>query len=84
MQAFFQFADDVGEVRNRSLFWLQHVDPLDGIPELAFFLEVEPVTLLVAFDQHAEEAEEKLQFSLVGASENGLIVKSRESWPTFR
>ena len=23
-------------------------------------------------------------FSLVGASENGLIVKSRASWPTLR
>jgi hypothetical protein len=31
------------------------------IPQLALFFEVEPVTLVVAFDQHAEEAEEELQ-----------------------
>ncbi len=64
MQPIFQFADDVGEVRDRALFGFEHIDALDGVPELALFLEVEPVTLLVALDQHAEEAEEELQVLL--------------------
>ena len=56
-----QLADDVGEIGDGSLLRLQHVNPLDGIPQLAFLFEVEPVSLLVALDEHAEEAEEKLQ-----------------------
>ena len=61
MQAVLQLSDDVGEVGYCALLWLQHVHPLDGIPELALFFEVQPVTLLIALDQHAEEAEEELQ-----------------------
>ena len=61
VQAFLQLADDVGKVRDRALVRLQHVNALDRVPELAFFFEVEPVALLVALNQHAEEAEEKLQ-----------------------
>ena len=49
------------EVRDGALVRLQHVHALDGIPQLALFFEVEPVTLLVALDQHAEEAEQELQ-----------------------
>jgi hypothetical protein len=40
---------------------LQHVNALDRIPQPAFIHEVEPVTLLVALDEHAEEGKEKLQ-----------------------
>src|SRR3984885_1236982 len=61
MQAFLQLANDVAKVRDGSLLRLQDVNPLDRIPETAFFLEVEPVTLLIAFNEHAEEAEKKLQ-----------------------
>ena len=61
MQAVLQLADDVGEVGDGSLLRLQHVYPLDRIPQLALFFEVEPVTLLIALDEHAEEAEEELQ-----------------------
>ena len=39
----------------------QHIDPLDRFPGASFLLEVEPVTLLVTLNEHAEEAEEKLQ-----------------------
>ena len=49
------------KVRDRALGRLQHVHALDGIPQPAFFLEVEPVTLFVALDEHAEEAEKELQ-----------------------
>src|SRR5580700_5924842 len=61
VQAFLQLADDVGEVRNRALVRFQHVNSLDCLPQAAFFLEVEPVTLLVTLNEHAEKAEEKLQ-----------------------
>src|SRR5208282_2856424 len=61
MQAFLQLADNVCEIRDRTLVCFQHVHTLDRIPQPAFFLEVEPVTLLVALDQHAEETEQKLQ-----------------------
>src|SRR3984957_2791950 len=61
VQAFLQLTDDVGKVRDRALAGLQHVDALDRIPEPAFLLEVDPVTLFVALNEHAEEAEEKLQ-----------------------
>ena len=84
MQTVLQLADDVGEVGDGPLLRLQHIHALDSVPQLSFFLEVESVTLSVSFDQYAEEAEQELTFSSVGASENGLIVKSRASWPTFR
>ena len=61
VQAFLQLADDVAEVRDGALVRLQHVHPLDRIPQPAFFFEVEPVALVVALNEHAEEAEEKLQ-----------------------
>ena len=61
VQAFLQLANDVAKVRDRALVRLQHVDALDRVPQSAFFFEVEPVTLLVALNEHAEEAEEKLQ-----------------------
>src|SRR5882672_140135 len=61
VEAFFQLADDVPKIRNRALVRLQYVDALDRVPQSAFLLEVEPVTLLVALNEHAEEAEEKLQ-----------------------
>jgi len=66
LQAVLQFSDDIGEIGDCSLFWLQHIYPLDCVPELAFFLEVQPVTLLIALDEHAEETEEKLQVFLAG------------------
>ena len=72
MQSLFQLADDVGEVRDRALFRLQHVDPLDRIPQPALFLEVHPVTLLVALNEHAEKTEEKLHV-LFGGSEREWI-----------
>src|SRR6266404_7568483 len=61
VEAFFQLADDVPKIRNRALVRLQYVDALDRVPQSAFFLEVDPVTLLVTLNEHAEEAEEKLQ-----------------------
>jgi hypothetical protein len=61
VQAFLQLANDVAKVRDRALVRLQHVDALDRVPQPAFFFEVEPVTLFVALNEHAEEAEEKLQ-----------------------
>ncbi len=64
MQAFLQFANDVRKVRDGALGRLQHVHALDGIPQAALFFEVQPVPLFVAFDQHTEEAEEKLQVFL--------------------
>ena len=72
MEPLFQFADDIAEARNRALFRLQHIDPLDCIPKPALFLEVQPVTLLIALDQHTEEAEEKLHI-LFGGSEREWI-----------
>src|SRR4029077_8166749 len=53
-------ANDVSKIRNRALVRLQNVDALDRVPQSAFLLEVDPVTLLVTLNQHAEEAEEKL------------------------
>src|ERR1700723_125369 len=61
VEAFFQLADDVHKIRNRALVRLQYVDALDRVPQSAFLLEVDPVTLLVALNEHAEEAEQKLQ-----------------------
>src|ERR1039458_8219542 len=64
MQAFLQFANDVRKVRDGALGRLQHVHALDGIPQAALFLEVQPVPLFVAFDEYAEEAEEELEVFL--------------------
>src|SRR5208283_1481848 len=61
VQAFFQLANDVPKVRDRALVRLQYVDALDRVPQSAFLLEVDTVTLLVTLNEHAEEAEEKLQ-----------------------
>src|SRR5713226_4452477 len=61
MQAFLQLANDVPKVRDRALVPLQYVDALDRVPQSAFLLEVDPVTLLIALNEHAEKAEEKLQ-----------------------
>src|SRR5208337_1262711 len=61
MQAFLQLANDVAKVRDRALVRLQYVDALDCVPQSAFLLEVDPVTLLVTLNEHAEEAEEKLE-----------------------
>src|ERR1039458_2124992 len=61
VEAFFQLANDVAKVRDRALVRLQYVDALDRVPQSAFLLEVDPVTLLVTLNEHAEEAEEKLQ-----------------------
>src|SRR5271165_1127294 len=40
---------------------LQNVHALDRIPQPPFFFEIQPVTLLVTLNEHAEEAEKKLQ-----------------------
>src|SRR5580700_921483 len=61
VEAFFQFANDVAKVRDGALVWLQYVNPFNRIPEAAFLLEVESVTLLVTLNEYAEKAEEKLQ-----------------------
>src|SRR5271166_3021356 len=61
VEAFFQLANDVAKVRDGALVRLQYVNPFNRIPEAAFLLEVEPVTLLVTLNEHAEKAEEKLQ-----------------------
>src|SRR5579863_9860518 len=61
VQSFFQLANDVPKIRNRALVWLQYVDALDRIPQSAFLLEVDPVTLFVTLNEHAEKTEEKLQ-----------------------
>src|SRR5271166_4510497 len=64
VQPFLQLADDVPKIRNRALVRLQYVDALDRVPQSAFLLEVDTVTLLVTLNEHAEEAEEKLQVLL--------------------
>lgn len=56
----FQFADNAGEIGKGPLTRLQHVDSLNGIPELDLFLEVQFVSLVIAFDEHAQQAEKKL------------------------
>src|SRR5271165_5309031 len=61
VEAFFQLANDVAKVRDGALVRLQYVNPFNRIPEAAFLLEVELVTLLVTLNEHAEKAEEKLQ-----------------------
>ncbi|MGA2351198.1 MAG: hypothetical protein ABSF70_12255 [Terracidiphilus sp.] len=61
MRAFLQFADDVGEVGNGSLCRLQFIHSLDRIPQLALFLEVDPITLFIALDEYANETEQELQ-----------------------
>ena len=66
LQAVLQFSDDIGEIGDRSLFWLQYIYPLDRVPELALFLEVEPVTLLIAFNEHPEKAKQELQILFAG------------------
>jgi hypothetical protein len=55
-----QFAKDAREIRERPLAGLQHVNTLDGVPQADLFLEVEPIPLPIAFDQHAHEAEQEL------------------------
>src|SRR3984957_14201 len=61
VQAFFQLANDVAKVRDGALVRLQYVNAFNRIPEAAFLFEVDPVTLLIALNEHAEETEEKLQ-----------------------
>src|SRR5208283_1981010 len=61
VEAFLQLANDVPKIRNRALVRLQYVDALDRVPQSAFLLEIDPVTLLVTLHKHAEEAKEKLQ-----------------------
>src|ERR1700728_541349 len=61
VEAFFQLANDVAKVRDGALVRLQYVDALDRVPQAAFLLGVEPVTLLVTLNEDAEKAEEKLQ-----------------------
>src|SRR5580700_8745609 len=61
VEAFFQLANDVAKVRDGALVRLQYVNPFNRIPEAAFLLEVDPVTLLVTLNEHAEKAEEKLE-----------------------
>src|SRR6202789_1380085 len=61
VEAFFQLSNDVSKVRDCALVRLQYVDALDRVPQSAFLFEVDTVTLLVTLNEHAEEAEEKLQ-----------------------
>src|SRR3984885_1572388 len=61
VETFFQLANDVPKIRNRALVRLQDVNPLDRIPQPAFFFEVQTVALFVALNEYSEEAEEKLQ-----------------------
>ena len=49
VQPLLQFSDDVAETGNSSLRRLQYVNALNRIPQFALLLEVEPVTLLIAF-----------------------------------
>ena len=64
VQTLLQFADDVRKIRECALFGLEHIHTLDRIPEPAFFLEVQPIALIVALDQHPEETEQELQILL--------------------
>src|SRR5580692_11583774 len=61
VEAFFQLANDVAKVRDGALVRLQYVDALDRVPQSAFLFEIDPVTLLVTLNEHAEKAEKKLQ-----------------------
>src|ERR1051326_622842 len=61
MQTFFQLTNDVGEVRYSALAWFQYVYALNCVPQPAFLFEIEPVTLIVTLDEHAEKAEQELQ-----------------------
>src|SRR5208337_2041864 len=72
VEAFFQLTNDVSKVRDCALVRLKYVNPLDRIPQPAFFFEVQTVTLRVALNEHAEEAEEKLQV-LFGLSQRERI-----------
>ena len=72
VESLFQFTDDVAQARNRALFRLQHIDPLDSIPKPALFLEIHSITLPIALNQHTEEAEEELRI-LLGGSEREWI-----------
>jgi len=54
------------------------------MPQLALFLEVHAVTLIAALNEHAPEAEEKLEVVFGRRERKRMIVKSRDSWPTFK
>ncbi len=64
MQPLFQLADDRGKRGYRALTGIDDVHVLDGIVELAVFLEVHLVAALVAFDQHSEKRKQKVQVFL--------------------
>ena len=53
VEAFFEFANDLGEGGNGSLLCGHGIHALDGIPKLALLFEVEPVAVL--FDQDSEQ-----------------------------
>jgi len=40
--------------------------------------------LIAALDQYSKKLKRNCWFSVLGSSEKGLMVKSRESWPTFK
>jgi hypothetical protein len=64
MQALFELAYDIGEVRERALLGVKNVHALNAIPQLALLLEVHSVALAVALNQHAEKGKEELQVFL--------------------
>src|ERR1700684_3503330 len=66
VQPFLQFTDNVAEAGHGALSRFQRIDPFNSVPELPLFLKVQPIALLVSFDQHAKEAEEKLLVFFAG------------------
>ena len=52
--------DDARKVRERPLTGLKHVNSLNRVPQSDFVFEVDPVSLAVAFDEYAHQAEQKL------------------------
>src|SRR5215469_16133526 len=55
----FEFANDLGEVRDRALLAIEHVHTLNPRIELAFLFEVQAIA--VALDQDAKQREKELQ-----------------------
>ena len=61
VQPVLQLADDVGEIRDGALAGSSMYMRSMAFQSFCLFFEVQPVTLVAAFDQHAEEAEQELQ-----------------------
>src|ERR1035437_585379 len=64
MQPLLQLTDDLAECGESPLLLDHDIHPLNGIPQLSLFLEVEPVTLVVPLYKDTEEGEQELHVFL--------------------